>query len=49
LKVAAEQAIPEGPASEPTFDRESFRTRLIELAAAGGHASQQQPDPALGK
>ena len=38
LKVAAEQVILEGPAGEPIFDRVSFRTRLMELAAARGHA-----------
>jgi len=38
LKVAAEQTILEGPAGEPIFDRVSFRTRLMELAAARGHA-----------
>ena len=43
LKVAVEQAIPEGTAGESTFDRESFRTHLIELAAAGGHRSSSPP------
>ena len=38
LKVAAEEVILEGPSGEPIFDRVSFRTRLMELAAAGGHA-----------
>jgi hypothetical protein len=38
LEVAAEQVILEGPAGEPIFDRVSFRTRLMELAAARGHA-----------
>ena len=38
LKVAAEQVILEGPAGEPIFDRVSFRTRLMELAAARGRA-----------
>lgn len=38
LKVAAEQAVLEGPAGEPTFDRVSFRTRLLELADASGRA-----------
>lgn len=38
LKVAAEQVLLEGPAGEPIFDRVSFRSRLMELAAALGHA-----------
>jgi len=38
LKVAAEQAILEGPAGEPIFDRVSFRARLMELVAARGRA-----------
>jgi hypothetical protein len=37
LIVAAEQAVLEGPAGEPIFDRLSFRTRLMELTAARGH------------
>jgi len=37
LKVAAEQAVLEGPAGEPIFDRVSFRTRLMELTVARGH------------
>jgi hypothetical protein len=37
LKVAAEQAILEGPAGEPIFDRVPFRTRLMELTTARGH------------
>jgi hypothetical protein len=38
LKVAAEQAVLQGAAGEPIFDGVSFRTRLMELAAARGHA-----------
>lgn len=38
LLVAAEQTLLEGPAGEPVFDRVPFRTRLMELAAARGHA-----------
>lgn len=38
VKVAAEQALLEGPAGEPTFDRSSFRSRLMELAEARGRA-----------
>lgn len=38
LKVAAEQVLLEGVAGEAIFDRSSFRTRLMELAAARGHA-----------
>lgn len=38
LIVAAEQAVLEGPAGEPTFDRASFRARLMQLAAARGQA-----------
>lgn len=38
LKVAAEQAVLEGPSGEPLFDREAFRMRLMELAGAGGRA-----------
>lgn len=37
LKVAAEQAVLEGPAGEPIFDPVSFRTRLMELTVARGH------------
>jgi hypothetical protein len=36
LRVAAEQPVLEGPAGEPTIDRTSFRTRLMELAATRG-------------
>jgi hypothetical protein len=36
LKVAAEQAVLEGLAGEPIFDRASFCTRLMELATARG-------------
>jgi hypothetical protein len=38
LKVAAEQPVLEGPAGEPVFDGEAFRSRLMELAASGGRA-----------
>lgn len=38
VKVAAELALLEGPAGEPTFDRVSFRSRLMELAEARGRA-----------
>ena len=38
LKVAAEQAVLDGPVGEPTFDRVSFRTRLMQLAATRGQA-----------
>lgn len=37
LKVAAEEAVLEGPAGEPVFDRVSFRMRLMALAAVRGH------------
>jgi hypothetical protein len=38
LKVAAEQVVLEGTAGEPTFDRASFRARLMQLAATRGQA-----------
>ena len=38
LRIAAEQAILEGPDGEPVFDRNSFRVRLMELAPARGCA-----------
>jgi hypothetical protein len=38
LKVAAEQAVLEGPAGEPTFDRVSFLAHLMQLAASRGQA-----------
>lgn len=37
LKVAAEQAVLEGPAGEPVFERMAFGARLMELAATRGH------------
>jgi hypothetical protein len=36
LKVAAEQAVLEGPAGEPTFNLVSFRARLMQLADTRG-------------
>jgi hypothetical protein len=38
LKVATEQPVLEGPAGEPIFDSEAFRSRLMELAASRGRA-----------
>lgn len=38
LRIAAEEAVLEGPDGEPTFDRNSFRTRLMELTATRGSA-----------
>jgi hypothetical protein len=38
LTVAAEQAVLEGPAGEPTFNRVSFLAHLMQLAATRGQA-----------
>lgn len=38
VRVAAEQEVLEGPAGEPTFDREAFRVRLMGMAKARGSA-----------
>ena len=38
LKIAAEQAVLEGPAGEATFDRVSFRAHLMQLDATRGQA-----------
>lgn len=38
VKVAAEEAILEGPAGDPVFDRATFRARLMMLLAARGSA-----------
>ena len=38
LKVAADEVILEGPNGEAVFNRETFRARLMELAATRGRA-----------
>jgi hypothetical protein len=38
LRIAAEQAVLEGPDGEPTFDRNPFRKSLMELTAPRGCA-----------
>ena len=38
LRIAAEQAVLEGPEGEPVFDRVTFRARLMGLVTTGGRA-----------
>jgi len=38
VKAAAEEILLEGPRGEPTFEPESFRARLMKLAAVRGQA-----------